>query len=96
MLTIYSAALLAIHCVLIVFIVLMPTNEFLFLALQIMAKQKLEIDTLDDITEPIPTASLHGVIQTVSPIKKGKQTNYYEGKLIINEQRFENYVVRLA
>ena len=67
----YSAALLTIDCVLIMFIVLMPTNEFLFLALQIMAKRKLEIDTLGDITEPIPTASLHGVIQTVSLIKKG-------------------------
>ena len=66
----------------------MLANHFLFLALEIMAKRKLKIDNLDDITEPIPTASLHGVIQTVSPIKKA---NYSEGKLIINghsSQRF--------
>ena len=57
-----------------------------------MAKRKLEIDTLDDITEPIPTASLHGVIQTLSQIKKGKQTNYYEGKLSIIEHSSQRFV----
>lgn len=57
-----------------------------------MAKRKLELDNLEDITEHIPAASIHGVIQSLSPLKKGKQSSYYEGKLLVNEGNTQRFV----
>ena len=50
-----------------------------------MAKCKLEIEDVEGVNEPIPTASVHGLIQTLSPVKKRKQSEYYECKLLLNE-----------
>lgn len=46
-----------------------------------MAKKRLfnEVDKLDDLSKPICNATLHGVVASVSPLKKGRTCNYFEG-----------------
>ena len=52
-----------------------------------MAKRKLELDDLDSINEPIPHASIHGVIKSLSSkMKKGKKGHYYEGKVYFSDE----------
>lgn len=52
-----------------------------------MAKRKLELDDLDSVDEPIPHASIHGVVKSLSPkMKKGRKGNYYEGKVYFNDK----------
>ena len=53
-----------------------------------MTKRKLPADlsssdNFDDVTSlhPSPNASLHAKIANVSPMEKGKQASYFEGKL---------------
>ena len=57
-----------------------------------MAKRKLELDDLQEITDPVPAASLHGVIQSLSPLKKGKQCDYYEGRFKLNDNSTQRFV----
>ena len=40
-----------------------------------------ELDDYTDITEPFQTANLHGVLKTLSPVKKGKTCRYFDGVL---------------
>ena len=40
-----------------------------------------ELDHFDDVNQPYPTANLHGVIKTLSPVKKGRNSNYFDGVL---------------
>ena len=68
------------HCTIVKLIKLLecdtdcPSKPVLFSA---MAKRKLQLDDLDDIKEPIPHASIHGVIKSPLPkMKKGKKGNY--------------------
>ena len=58
-----------------------------------MAKRKLEIEDVEDMKEPVPTASVHGIIQTISPIKKGQSSDYFEGKFLFNDhsQKFVGF-----
>ena len=52
-----------------------------------MAKRKLELDDLDSVDEPIPHASIHGVVKSISPkMKIGRKGNYYEGKVYFNDK----------
>ena len=46
-----------------------------------MAKKKLfdEVDKLDDLSNPICNATLHGVVASVSPLQKRRTCNYFEG-----------------
>ena len=53
-----------------------------------MAKRKLEIEDVEDMKEPVPTASVHGIIQTISPIKKGQSSDYFEGKFLLNDHQW--------
>ena len=51
---------------------------------RIMASRKRpapELDEYTDITEPFQTANLHGVLKTLSPVKKGKTCRYFDGVL---------------
>ena len=50
-----------------------------------MAKRKLELDDLED-TEPVPHACVHGVIKSISPMKKGRKSNFLEGKCYFNSK----------
>ena len=50
-----------------------------------MAKRKLELEDLEK-TDPVPHASLHGVIKSLSPIKKGKKSDFFEGKCYFNNK----------
>ena len=40
-----------------------------------------ELDQLDGIEEPIASANLHGAITSLSPIKKGRNTSYFDGSI---------------
>ena len=50
-----------------------------------MAKRKLELEDLEK-TNPVPHAFLHGVIKSLSPIKKGKKSDFFEGKCYFNNK----------
>ena len=40
-----------------------------------------EIDDLDKVDNPMESATIHGVVTTLSPIKKGRTTNFFDGTL---------------
>lgn len=40
-----------------------------------------EVDRLDLLTTPVPNASLHGAVTSLSPVKKGRNSNYFDGTL---------------
>jgi hypothetical protein len=44
-------------------------------------RQSKELDFLDEIQQPIANASLHGAITSLSPVKKGRNANYFEGTI---------------
>ncbi len=49
---------------------------------ELMAGQKRtfkEVDTLDSNSTPISSANIHGVVTSLSPVKKGKTTVYFDG-----------------
>ena len=39
------------------------------------------VDRLDNIEEPIPKASLHVAVTRLSPVKKGRNSKYFDGQL---------------
>ena len=43
-----------------------------------MAKKRSfeEIDNLDDLDKPLANATVHGVVTSVSPVKKGRTCNF--------------------
>ena len=43
--------------------------------------RKRQLDSLDDLQEPISNASLHAAVVSVSPVKKGENAVYFDGKL---------------
>ena len=44
-------------------------------------KLKLELEEVDSLEEPVSTASLHAVVSSLSPVKKGRNSDYFEGTL---------------
>ena len=42
-------------------------------------KCKLELEEVDSLEEPVSTASLHAVVSSLSPVKKGRNSDYFEG-----------------
>ena len=44
-------------------------------------KRKLEVDDFESVNEPADSASVHGVISDVSPIKKGRHSEFFEGNV---------------
>ena len=47
-----------------------------------MAKRTFEeVENFDELDKGIGSASLHGVLTSVSPVKKGRKQNYFDGKL---------------
>ena len=42
-------------------------------------KRKLELEEVDSLEEPVSTASLHAVVSSLSPVKKGRNSDYFEG-----------------
>ena len=47
-----------------------------------MAKRTLEeVENFDNLEKGIASASVHGVLTSLSPVKKGRKQNYFEGKL---------------
>ena len=50
-------------------------------------KRKLEFDSLSGVSEA-ESADIHGVIASVSPMKKGKRASYFDCKLTLLEINF--------
>ena len=47
-----------------------------------MAKRTFEeVDNFDKVDKGIASASVHGVLTSISPVKKGRKQNYFERKL---------------
>ena len=49
-----------------------------------MAKLTLEVTEFDDVSSvdgPSPNAKIHGVLTTLSPVKKSRTCNYFDGEL---------------
>ena len=45
-------------------------------------KRKLEeVDDLDCLDKPVPSAILHGKLTSLSPIKKGRKSDYFDGRI---------------
>ena len=44
-----------------------------------MAKRKLELDDLDSVDEPIPHASIHGVVKSISTTRNSDKCGYPGG-----------------
>ena len=40
-----------------------------------------EVDRLDLLTKPLPNANLHGAVTSLSAVKKGRNSNYFDGTL---------------
>jgi len=40
-----------------------------------------ELHNLDDVSQPYPNANLHAVIKSLSPVKKGRHSTYFDGVL---------------
>ena len=40
-----------------------------------------EVEDLDTLDQPIPKAKVHGVITSLSPVKKGRTCSYFDGTL---------------
>ena len=63
--------------------------------LQIMAcKRKLEVEDFEVVNEPVDIACVHGVLSEVSPIKKGRcseffEANVYDGQSFMHLVRFK-------
>ena len=41
--------------------------------------EDLEVNDVESLKEPLSTASIHGGISGLSPIKRGRRSNYFEG-----------------
>lgn len=45
-----------------------------------MAKRSFEeVEKFDEVDKGIPSASVYGVLTSLSPVKKGRKQNYFEG-----------------
>lgn len=58
-----------------------PTDS---ISLYLMASRKRtiqEVNRFDTLQEPVSNASVHGTITTLSPVKKGKHSVYFEGTI---------------
>ena len=42
-------------------------------------KRPLELEKLDEIENPLSSATIHGVVTSLSPIMKGRSINYFDG-----------------
>ena len=43
--------------------------------------EELEVDKVESLDEPLSSAHIHGVISSLSPIKKGCKSNYFDGSV---------------
>ena len=57
-----------------------------------MAKRKLDLDDLED-TEPVPHDCVHG-IKSISPMKKGRNNDFVEGKCYFNSKSSTSCFIR--
>ena len=43
--------------------------------------EELEVEEVESLDEPLSTASIHGIISSLSPIKKGCKSCYFDGSV---------------
>ena len=41
--------------------------------------ESLEMESLDAVDKPVSSANIHGIVTSLSPIKKGRTRNYFDG-----------------
>ena len=41
--------------------------------------ESIEVENFDSVDKPISSANIHGVVTSLSPIKKGRMRNYFDG-----------------
>ena len=56
-------------------------TTFLSMAQKRTYKEAFEVPSLDSIDKPMSNANIHGVITSLSPIKKGRNRNYFDATL---------------
>ena len=58
-----------------------PSSTHQLLMSSSRKRQSKELEFLDEVQEPVVNASVHGAITSLSPIKKGRNSNYFEGTI---------------
>jgi hypothetical protein len=41
--------------------------------------ESLEVESLETVDKPVSSANIHGIVTSLSPIKKGRTRNYFDG-----------------
>ena len=60
----------------------MPPSVFFYNMAGLSRKRPIkEVDRLDLLTKPVPNAILHGAITSLSPVKKRRNSHYFDGTL---------------
>ena len=44
-------------------------------------KLEFEVDDFESVTEPIDSASIHGMVSDISRVKKGRYSEFFEGSV---------------
>ena len=44
-------------------------------------KEMMEVDSLNNLSSAASNVRVHGAVTSVSPVKKGKRSNFFDGKL---------------
>ena len=57
-------------------------------------KRKLELEEVDSLEEPVSTASLHAVVSSLSPVKKGRNSDYYGCKINRSTRRIQKVTTK--
>lgn len=55
-------------------------------------EEMVEIEKIDDVKEPKSSMSIHGAVVTLSPVKKGRKSNFFDGMLADGRVR-RNFVI---
>ena len=60
-----------------------PCNTSLFLQFSTMSRKRTieEVDNINDVDKTIPNSSLCGTLTSLSPMKPGRNSSYFEGTL---------------
>ena len=54
------------------------------------SKRGREVEEFDDVASVVnasPNAKIHGVVTTVSPMKKGKTCSYFDGEISVGQAK---------
>ena len=49
-----------------------------------------DIDNIDDVDKPVENATIHDVITSLSPLKKGRNANFFDGTIADDTSKIKN------